>query len=675
MTRVVLLKPNSYEVSSGEIVGLDLSSYSDPDYISVICPDFSSSIILEESYFEITSSATGEFDSNVASIAFSDSIDSEDISEGDTELKFAMSDLTNANLSSVTGVRFRIKSDETIVFKVMGIRAVSEDWNYAPIDIDTISQVIEWPVSPTGDPEFEFEFSDWPVVWQDIQPKDFAVSAEIFTGSLPVSNLFSILFRGGNVNKGIVNDLEDWNGSNQPITMDQFNSIRPELDISDEESEAFEYLGATISWEDNISSLVVEDDQDTLYSFDDLNLELNTKYMIVFLNKGDSFQVKIYQMDPDLNSIQAETFDSGLMQNHLFQPRKGYFGWHASFNDGNAYVDNIRHRHANFGDLQTRQFKGRTPVVGIQLAHTSSPPASLIKSVGSAPWGGLVSQESEEGYPVNQATYKVISNGKMEGITFSGEGGEFLISDWENTYLEFELFKAEGSYVCYLLGASGNIIELNLESSIANEWEKFSFDFDGRPDPTGRYSLVILKVASEVDTTWFVRNAKAETKTVHWVARNQEDPWDMVPEDWLPFSETSNKANSGIMFREPGYPQVKASITNNESFISEFHVIPKYAELGRIVTDADLAPINHMLEIATDVNDLRVDFGAQITYVEGDDRRPIGYIWIFDSTNEWSTGSAARKVFRTPGDHQAFLQVTYNDGSVQSQTWRGTLTS
>jgi hypothetical protein len=149
----------------------------------------------------------------------------------------------------------------------------------------------------------------------------------------------------------------------------------------------------------------------------------------------------------------------------------------------------------------------------------------------------------------------------------------------------------------------------------------------------------------------------------------------MVPEDWLPFSETSNKANSGIMFREPGYPQVKASITNNESFISEFHVIPKYAELGRIVTDADLAPINHMLEIATDVNDLRVDFGAQITYVEGDDRRPIGYIWIFDSTNEWSTGSAARKVFRTPGDHRVFLQVTYNDGSVQSQTWRGTLTS
>jgi hypothetical protein len=678
MTRVVLLKPNSYEISTGETIGLDLSSYEDPDYISVTCPDFPSSTVLEDSFLELTSSQEGDFVSDVATVAFADALNSEEISSGDTELRFAISDFASIDLSRVTGLRFRVKTTSTTVFKVMAIRAISSDWVYAPIDLDTISQVVELPVSPDGDPDYEFEFPDaWPTVWQDIQPKDFAVSVEFFTGSATGNNAFTVSFRGGNVNEGIVNDLEDWNGTGNPVTMKELNEfrganpplgLRPELDLADEESATFEHFDATLSWGSN-NSLIISKFEDELYAFEDISLEANSRYMAVLMSEKETFRVKVFSLDSDLRSISSEVFDSGLIRDPLFEARKGYFGWFAEITDGDSFVDNIRHRYANFGDLQTRQFRSVTPVAGVQLVHTSSPPTSLIGSAGAGPWGGIVSEPELE-----SGAYQVISNGKMEGIVFTGPSAQdFLISDWKNTYIEFELFRAPGKYVCYLLGASGNIIELNIDSPITNEWEKFVFDFDGRSDPTGRYRLAILKVSSEVDTTWFIRGAKAETKTVHWVARNQEDPWNMVSEEWLPFSETDNKANSGIMFREPGYPQVKASITDNEAKISEFHVIPRYAQLGRVIIEEDPASLEHNISIETDINGLRVDFGVAFDFAEDDPRRPMSYIWIFDSSNNWYTGETARKVFRTPGKHHAFVQVTYNDGTVQSQYWEGDL--
>lgn len=680
MTRVVLLKPNSYEVSFGQVVGIDLSSYSDPDYISVICPSMSDDIDLTNSYFEMTSGENGDFESNIASVSFDDTTNVLDL-PGDTELRFNISAFSSIDLSSVTGIRFRIKATSNIVFKTMGIRAVDADWQYAPVDIDTISQCLELPVSPTGDPSFdigfpveltESMFDYWPIAWQDINPRDFSVSMEFLTGSLEGDNSFGIFFRGGNLNKGIVNDLEDWENSSSPATMGELNGLSLETDISDPASAAFEYLGAIIKWNADDPTIKVYNSLNEIHSFSasagySFTFEPDTRYMATFISHKDTFRIKIYDIDPDLGSIRNLIFDSPVMSGTIFSPRQGFFGWWANFEDGDSAIDNIRHRGASFGELTTRQFQSITPAVGAQLVHTSSPAKELVQSFGSGPFGGIVTEAAEAD------TYRIVSQGKMEGI----QTNEFVISDWENTILQFEISKAPGKYTCYLLGAAGNIIELNIAGDYFNQWDLFRYELGGRNDPTGRYRLIILKTSSQDNTTWYVRNVKAQTRIVHWSARNQDDPWNMAPEEWMPFGETTNKSNSGMMFKEPGYVQVKASLTNNDARISEFHIVPRYAQLGRLVFDeVDPDTIKHTMKIMADVNDLRVDFGIDLQLSETDPRVPIGYIWIFDSTNDWYTGGdTIRKVFSTPGDHHAFCQITYNDGSVQSDYWKAYLTA
>ena len=653
MTRLVLLKQNSYEVFTGNVVGVDLSSYGGTDYISIACPEMSADIDLENSYLDITFQENGDFTRGFASVSFDENVNELDL-PGDSELRFLITNfrdqfqptalenaianhnpeiydgrswnnLTNEEqnlavemqldkiMSSITGIRFRINVDDDLVFKVMSVRAISSNWKYAPLDIDTISECIELPVSPTGDPSYPYEFpieenglefSDWPITWQSIYPKNFSVSAEFVTGSLTGENSFYIFFRGGNVNKGIVNDLEDWQGTEGPATMDQLNGLALETDIAEEASESLEYLSAQLTWSAEGSFLSVSDSLNELYSFD-FDLSPDKRYMATFINKDDSFRVKIHEIDADFGSLKEEVFDSELMSGYLFAPRSGFFGWWAKFEDGDSFVDNVRHRHANFGDLTTRQFQSITPVQGVQLSQISSPPTQLINEFASGLWGGVVSEDLEAN------TYQIISQGNMEGI----QTNNFIISDWENTFIEFEIYQDFGDYVCYLLGINGNIIELSLGEAIVRDWKKVRHEFDGRPDPTGTYRLVILKVESPTDSLWKVRNFKAEVKNVHWSARNHDDPWNMSPEEWIPFGETTNKTNSGLMFKEPGQVQVKATLANNDAEISEFHVVPKYAELGRLVFEDEKAEdLKHKVKIAAEVNGLNVNFAANIEY-------------------------------------------------------------
>lgn len=664
MTRVVLLKPNSYEISTGSIASVDLSEYSDPDYISIACPSLSEDIDFAKSYFELTSNRLGEFTSDIASVALSSCLEFNELDLGeDCELRFPISAFQGADLSNITAIRFRIKALDQIVFKVMAIRAISADWSFAPVDMDTVSQCIYSTVSPNGNPNYEYD-SEWPLVWQEISPKDFSVSSEIFTGESEESSSFAIAFRGGNVNEGIVNDLEDWQGTGLPATMEDLNQIRPELDLADSESEAFEALTAALSWSDTASSLTIFKREEPIYEFENLGLQKNTSYMAVFLSNGETFRVQIYTLDSDLGGLKDKVFDSSLLENYLFSARKGYFGWNADFANGTSFVKNVRHRYANFGDLTTRQFRSITPVTGVQLSHTSTPPENIVESFGSGPFGGIVSSTDDPN------VYRVESNRKMEGI----QTGEFYISDWENTSLSFELFKPFGKHICYLLGSEGNIIELDIDRDTANEWEKFTFPFESRPDPTGKYRLVVLRVVAD-EATWFVRNVKAEVASVHWSARNQDDPWNMAPEEWMTFGNTTNTANSGIMFKEPGSAQVRATITKNDASVSEFYIVPRYAELGRLVIDKEPESLKHKVKIVADVTGTVVNFAAQIIYAEEDKRRPTNYFWIFNSANESFVGPTSRKDFGAAGRHHAFVQVTFNDGTVQSDYWRGTLSA
>jgi hypothetical protein len=140
----------------------------------------------------------------------------------------------------------------------------------------------------------------------------------------------------------------------------------------------------------------------------------------------------------------------------------------------------------------------------------------------------------------------------------------------------------------------------------------------------------------------------------------------------MPFEDTAGKRNSGVMFKEPGRLQVKARSLINAAEIEEFRVIPKYAELGRLIfEDEEIAAPDHRVSILSDSNGLIVDFAVSIQYDSNDARRPMTYAWAFD--DGWKIGSSVRKVFRSSGTQSVVLRITYSDGATQSASWSGSV--
>ena len=659
MTRLVLLNPQSFSLQFGSIRGVDLSPYAPTDYISVTCPDFTANIDTANSYLDLSSDPDGEFGAGtIGSVSFDQSTGS--LTPGDVELRFPLSLFSNVDLSYVTGVRFRMEVTSDDDFKVMAVRCISTTWEYPPIDLNTVSECIELPVSPTGDPLEAIAFptisegdtatrpDNWPVLWQPLSPKDFSASAEVYTGSLGGTNKLSLFFRADNIARSDLGDFEN-------LTMDNLNGLPPE----EGSVETFQYLSANFVWETGASTMNISNHDGVIHSFD-LSLSASTRYQFTVSVKGTKIRLQAYSMI--YGRLDELVHDTGFIQSPLFDHRLGAFGWWAELADGDSLIDNIRPRSANFGELLTNRYESTTPVMGAQLIETSTPPIELVHSVGTGPFGGIVNSQLDE-------TVKVETNGKMKGF----QTNYFDVTDWANTLIEFEIYRAEGKYIAYLLSASGNIVEIPIPNGPAGMWQKIRHRTGPKPDPTGAHTLVVVKITSANDV-WSIRNLSVRSRAISWSARAKSDPWGMAGNQWTPFEDTTNTANGGVVFKEPGAVQVKATLRTGDASIQEFSVVPKYAELGRLVWDNDTteAP-SHLVTIASDINGLVVDFGASIQYTIDDSRRPIAYHWGFE--DGWRTGQSARYVFGSPGVHSAVLRVVYADGSVQTAYWRQSLSS
>jgi len=198
MTQVIVLDPQALLsfTGTGGVVGIDLTSFTDEDFVSIACPDFPlSDIDPALSYVDLTSNPEGDFDAGPTdSVSFSSSTIS--LIAGDSEFRFSLSLLATIDLSAVTGIRFRIEASDICTFRATAIRCVAADWVHAPIDMNTLYNRASRPVSPNGalyDPyEFPSSVSEWPVLYRsdepssskDPMPIDMSVGASFASGSL-----------------------------------------------------------------------------------------------------------------------------------------------------------------------------------------------------------------------------------------------------------------------------------------------------------------------------------------------------------------------------------------------------------------------------------------------------------------------------------------------------------
>jgi hypothetical protein len=140
---------------------IDINAYQPTDYILVSLPNVPSTIDKTNSSISLTTDATASgFDVNQTNtIAFNavGTTYTNDPPNNNVEFRIPLSlltnvlNLTNTNKGLITGVKFTIKlSSGTGTFSCAGVRCVSSDWKYAPLDINTLEKVVVKTVPPNG---------------------------------------------------------------------------------------------------------------------------------------------------------------------------------------------------------------------------------------------------------------------------------------------------------------------------------------------------------------------------------------------------------------------------------------------------------------------------------------------------------------------------------------------
>jgi len=203
MTQIVVLDSASILSfsGSGDVVSVDISGFSESDFISIALPNFPySKINLAQSFVSFTSNAEGDFDVGLTDrIAFN--LSSVALVEGNCELRIPLSLLNTIDKSSITGVKFQVFATDTCNFRATAIRCVSADWVYAPLDLNTLYNQVKRPQPPNGALYAESQFpandvvglpAEWPILFRsdepssskDPMPIDLSIGSMFNAGSL-----------------------------------------------------------------------------------------------------------------------------------------------------------------------------------------------------------------------------------------------------------------------------------------------------------------------------------------------------------------------------------------------------------------------------------------------------------------------------------------------------------
>lgn len=716
MTHLVPLLPESnLWLQQGKIKTIDIETgFDDDDFISIALPDFPlDEVNIASSFVYFTSNSEGNFvNGPTDAVAFDQS--EETLMAGDSEFRFKQGLLDNVDRSSITGVRFEIDATDAATFRVLAIRALSKDWLYAPIDIDTLKGQIVRPVSLNGEasPTPEAPFDTWPNIFRsddlpssgDPTPIDAKLTASFYTGTIDGANQFSIYLRENAVDYQTQLELDtltqdDLSGLPQPDFGEALYLSRTQLDIDGIvdsvagpgiDSGAAINTGLTqtdldgvlqfdlerkpdllsaiwievrISWDSDGSVVEVYDaDGNPFYSFE-LALNATTAYVALIDLVERSIHIKIYERE-GLN-LGPLVFDSTEIQDpEVFKRRKGRIGWYASLEDGDAFIDNIVPRELNFSEYRSHPFESLTPVAGVSLQAGATPDADLFKGIDAGPWGGQFyanPDRSPESFRIHNTALAPLQGIRTNYIFFD---------DFFHTEISFNLYVAQaaldvGSMTIFLWNGI-QPIALPINKLAGNVWNEVRIDLVPLAERLlpGYYALAIVQSVAGLPNDWLIDKLSVKRRNIEWAGRGYvDDAWSLHEDDWVPFANTVNKTTGGILFTERSKKlQVRAKALRQNAQIGQVRTVPKYAELGR----TDWIDTSYLTQ-APSVNFTSITSAYTVTFTSTATKPSISQVWAFGDGAE-DTGPSVQHVYKSAGTYPATLTVTDPHGTQFSHT-------
>lgn len=454
----------------------------------------------------------------------------------------------------------------------------------------------------------------------------------------------------------------------------QFNIER----LPDYTSEA--WIEVKLVWNGRRTTLSILNANGSGYSFDGIPV-LSTSspfYFMVADLIADTIRVRIYQSDESGSLLTGTTpyaihFDTTKIADpDLLARRKGRFGWWAEFADGDAAIENIRPRGLNFGEVVTKTLESNTPVEGATLDFGGSADKPLFAGIPTiGPWGGEGVADPTKTSSGNAYRIQSVGGQVLQGI----QTGSFLLDDLSQLEINFDLLfpshaltSANTGLEAFLYGEFARIIPLHMGTITPDRWHNVKIHLPHDHFQSGEYRLMVVQTLPLSDVTWWVDNFDIRARSVVWEGRGRRpDPWGMEGDQWVPFKDTVNTLNGGILFEQRGTQlQVRGSARRQDAFISELKVTPKYAELGRFYWPDEHRPVSTtpVADFATPtISGKKVTYDGTTSTCTGG--RLIAYHWSFGDGSE-DYGPAVAHTYEFAGTYAVTLTVIDNENNRDS---------
>jgi hypothetical protein len=709
---------------------VDISQMASTDVISIPLPSFPlASVTTATSFIDLTSDSAGSFGTATDSIAFNASTVA--LTAGHSELRFPISALTNVDKTRITGVQFRIQATGAATMVILGVRALSANWVFPPMDTDTLYGHLVRPPSRNGDPAAASAFptgtTSWPIVFRaanppgtaDPRPIDISAAMVVNPGTLTVAgtSTAALYFREQPLDQNTQLDLDAtftqddlnnfgtrlitnagtsiWTAATLPAapvqpdfgralydsrtqgTLDQYQQSGLDSDTQfslerTQDTVSAAYLEVKLTWDNTgASTLTVKNESGTGQTFaTPFTVSANSVFAISVDLVDDSMRVRIFQLDSYRN-VTGLLYDSTtIVDGSFLNRRKGRIGWHSLLQDGSAYIESVLPRSVSFGEYVSLPFNSDTPVRGAQLSAHSSPKLELVTSVSSSGWGGTVA--SDPGRSNSGRAYKITYDqvNRLQGVQTNG----LFIDSPAETTVAFDILVPTGATpIAFLYGARDRIVQLRFGPILAETWQHVELSLSPYADNNlvGTFNLVLI---TSTGPAWYLDNLSVNTRVVAWDGRsNEADPWSMDTIDWMPFLDTVNGVNDGLVFPERGAGmQLRARAVRQTASITDIAAQPRYAELGgfawrdQVVTwRTGLAP-----SFTSSVSSRTVTFASTSTST-GDPI--IAHLWSFgDGVQDY--GPNPVHTYTNAGTYTVVLTVIDSKGQRQSATATVTVT-
>lgn len=511
------------------------------------------------------------------------------------------------SLRGVTGVRIKLVSDGSPgpagQFVILSMRAVKISdptiWTKSRLDINTIRGGMTVPVNTGGNPDTSGYTRFPPLIrgnttsltgQEDPKPSDGALSIRFRTGAFAVAhdpNRIQLYFRENpndyiapTVQSFMVGELEF---GKDFISLSRY-AVRRHFDGVDWLDDPVGGLVDTIQTATTAPGVGLKPTPGTLAP-----LKANTNYLFQAEVQNNGFRLVVYELD-DGGVINFAHFETGFDFEPEWIRQGGRVGWWADLNDYDVVIDYFRSSSTAFSILRTVVFRSHTPVVGAQLVVNSSGAQQLFNEFVSRNNVDLLDIDVTR--VQDKKSYRFTGKGQnaVNGI----KSNPATFDDWENMFLEFDIWlpsdMAKDPFrrpKLYLIdpqdggniGGPSVIGEINYIATpngfTHNKINLGSLTFR----PVGSYEVHLVSTNPH-SNTWWVSDMKIGRRTVIWEARA------IANGDWTPFAEMINDPRLAIHFGRDGRGkelQLQARALSPDAWISEYRVMPKYAQPGRII--------------------------------------------------------------------------------------------